>query len=390
MNIKNNSLILLFLLASIWAQSLYAIPDFAKKNNMNCTSCHTVWPQLNSVGRRFKEMGYRFDAIQKRIKESKSNAWNKDFPISALLKSRPYDKKDSGDEKLRIIHEAEIIIGGPIADKFSGFFELEAEDEDTNSRGFEVGIPHARLSYHHSPLLNLGMAWGSFSAYDPYESYNTDRRLTRGRNSVVDNVYGGADNNGKLWDSRQAVSIYGRVNNKLFYSLGIGGVADDSEGVNANSLYSRLVYDIKPNISIGLLAIDGTCKSSASNCVTDRDYSRVGADIQADIKGLRLNAVWMQGKDRNSSNTNDDKNNAWYVQGYYAFKKNGTPTYVPLVRVDQYETTNDTKEYTEITMSLGYVFRKNVKGFIEYWDQTDVPTGEKKDNRITVQLEVAF
>ncbi|MCJ9429226.1 hypothetical protein [Kordiimonas marina] len=35
-----------------------AIPSFARQTGMECNACHTVYPQLNSVGREFKASGY--------------------------------------------------------------------------------------------------------------------------------------------------------------------------------------------------------------------------------------------------------------------------------------------------------------------------------------------
>lgn len=57
------------------------------------------------------------------------------------------------------IHEIELMVGGPMSKTVSGFFELEAEDEDTNARGFETGIPTAALTYTHSKALNVQASW---------------------------------------------------------------------------------------------------------------------------------------------------------------------------------------------------------------------------------------
>jgi mono/diheme cytochrome c family protein len=39
--------------------SARAIPAFARKYNVDCTYCHTAWPQLNRVGYMFRLHGYR-------------------------------------------------------------------------------------------------------------------------------------------------------------------------------------------------------------------------------------------------------------------------------------------------------------------------------------------
>jgi mono/diheme cytochrome c family protein len=39
--------------------SAQAIPAFARKYNVDCTYCHTAWPQLNRTGYIFRRLGYR-------------------------------------------------------------------------------------------------------------------------------------------------------------------------------------------------------------------------------------------------------------------------------------------------------------------------------------------
>lgn len=36
-----------------------AVPAFARKYNVDCTYCHTMWPQLNRTGYIFRRLGYR-------------------------------------------------------------------------------------------------------------------------------------------------------------------------------------------------------------------------------------------------------------------------------------------------------------------------------------------
>ena len=39
--------------------SARAVPAFARKYNVDCTYCHTAWPQLNRTGYIFRRLGYR-------------------------------------------------------------------------------------------------------------------------------------------------------------------------------------------------------------------------------------------------------------------------------------------------------------------------------------------
>src|SRR5437588_13116932 len=37
----------------------FAIPVFARKYGLPCSSCHAAWPKLHSLGQQFKDEGYQ-------------------------------------------------------------------------------------------------------------------------------------------------------------------------------------------------------------------------------------------------------------------------------------------------------------------------------------------
>jgi len=63
---------------------------------------------------------------------------------------------------------------------------------------------------------------------------------------------------------------------------------------------------------------------------------------------------------------------------------------VPLIRYDSYEENDGGDQFDELTLNLSFYFTQNIKGFVEYWTQTDVPNGVTKDKRFTMQLVAAF
>jgi hypothetical protein len=46
-------------LAAAWASPAGAIPAFARKYGLRCTTCHESWPVLNDFGRAFRDNGYQ-------------------------------------------------------------------------------------------------------------------------------------------------------------------------------------------------------------------------------------------------------------------------------------------------------------------------------------------
>ncbi len=124
----------LTLLGLVWSASANAVPAFARKYDVNCNTCHRAYPELNAAGRQFKELGYRFPAgssFEEDVAQEISDflQLEEHVPLSMVLVARPYDKKDSGQEKLRALHEVEILAAGTLGKQWSGYYELEAEDE---------------------------------------------------------------------------------------------------------------------------------------------------------------------------------------------------------------------------------------------------------------------
>ncbi len=381
------------------ASQAQAVPAFARKYDTACSACHTTWPQLNEAGRKFKLAGYTFDVAKGNKEVSDYLYFDKYFPMSALVASRPYDKRDNGDDQNRAIHEIELITAGNMGKDVSVFFELEAEDEDVNARGFEVGIPTAVMSYNYNQALNAQVAWGPMLFADPYDTYADMRRLTRGHNVVMDQAFGGADGGGKLRHSRQSLSFYGKPVDKLYYNIGYSAVAEDKEGTNPGTVFGRLALDVLPGVMVGALAVDGTYENSityAGDTMTvtkDADYTRYGIDTQIDVANLRFMAAYVAAEDdvlQSSGQVKSEDNVSWYGSAQYIVTSNGRPTFTPLIQYGVYEKADGNQEYKELTVNLGYYFTENIRGYIEYWDQLDVPNGKDEDSRLTLQINAAF
>ena len=366
-----------------------AIPAFARKTDMACSTCHTAWPALNAFGRQYKEHGYRLGHLEAPTKTiTKDLKWDTDLPLSVMLVGRPYDKKKNGKTLLRALHEVELMIAGPMGDQFSAFVEIEAEDENQVTTGIQLGIPVSAFSYNHSEGLNMQLSWGDNTGFDPYQSYTLHRRMTRSTNSVIGQSFGGADNGGSLGTSRQNISIYGRPLPKLFYGVSLSGDAKTPEGDDGNTVTVRLAYDVMPALTIGALTVNGTCTAGSTNCTVNRKYSRTGLDIQSEVAGFTINAVALSAKDDNATATSTAKNNAFYVQALYTVKEGTRTTWAPLVRFDSYEKSNGTEKVNELTLGANYYLTENVRAMLEYWKKDSNVNPD--DDRLTVQVFAAF
>lgn len=424
MKILVNKLFLtLIFMGLLWAGTADAVPSFARDTGKNCSYCHNAWPQLSDKGRTFKELGYRLpDNALKSFKEITEES---NVGVSAVLVARPYDKKDSSkDANTRALHEAELILAGQVGKNWSGFFELEAEDEDQNEYGFTVGIPAAVLSYNHSKAVNVQFIWGPSMWSDPYGLIGDHFRLTASHVAAIDQGFDG--NDGALRSRRQNLVLTGRPIDRLFYSVGLSGQADSpdadgsqstdvSEGKSASTIHARVAFDVTSDIMIGGFMVNGevaatTCTGPAApdpactaageivatdpnstNDTTALEYQRVGIDAQADIGDTRVQLMLVSASDDSTPTPGtENDNDATTLQVYHVFKTaTGAPTWVPLIRFDSYEKSNGADSTDELTLGVTYYFEQNVKGYVEFWDKS-AQVAANDDDRLRVQLAVGF
>jgi len=387
---------LLLVILLTGASQTYAIPAFARKESIQCSVCHSAFPALNRLGQLYKTQGYHFVEGQLPGREISSNLMlDEIFPISAAIKSRPYDKKSSGETKNRAIHEVEIMVAGHFGNGVSGFFQLAAEDEED----FELDATIIQGTYTVNKSVNIQASRAPTFFFDPYNSYTSSRRSTINRNVVIDQSFGGADNASRLRDNRQNLTVFGRPTNKLFYGVSYSGTAADNEGVDANTYVGRIAYDLTPSLMVGGMFLSGTCSMQSAGganlgdpCnLADRDYTRYAIDTEWTTLSNRLivNAAYMQADDDLVGGVGNESNTAYYVQGFYNFLSEGRPLFTPIVRFDSYEANNGREQVESWTVGVSHFLRENIKLRAEF-STLDGDRAIFDEDRFTIQIDALF
>lgn len=370
-----------------WFGSAQAVPAFAHKYEKSCSYCHTAWPQLNAKGRKFKEMGYRFKEDLKG--STKEPSYMEDFPLGAIVVSRPYDKKSSGERELHGIHEMEVFLAGAVNKNVSTFIELEAEDE----ANWNVEVGHAALNYRVNDAVNIHLGWTPLFFADPYGTIVdhfsptvSHYALVNAEGGTVDGPaaadFGAADAGGALGDQRQNVAVNGRFAKKFFYIAGISGVAGSPTGEKDTVLSGRFAYDITDTIMIGALAVSGKSQ--------DLKFIRSGLDFMADFGTNRLQAGIIAAKDDQvGGGSFSDK--VISLQGMHVFKtEKGKPTWVPVARYENYTKNDGNDKYADLVLGVSYYLSQNVKSMLEFKSDVTTPDGVSKENRTTLQINVGL
>ena len=359
-----------------------AIPAWARKYELECIDCHTAWPKLNEYGREFKTNGYAIPGEKEDLEAhnnviSENLVLDKSFPVSARFIMRPFDKKKDKDVKIRSFHEIEVVIAGRVWKDVAAWVEIEAEDED----GFNVFVEQGVVTWNPMPQANIGMGWAPPFWADPFDTLaDGGRRMTRSHKGPLDLRFGARE---RLRSSSQWISFFGTaVDNRVFYLGGISAGGDDPEGGDAKDGFGRVMVKAIPGVYLGGFVLAGTNETQE----LPLGFSRSGFYFQIEKGGFNAYGVVMQASD-DLLDGSDDSWTVGYVEGFYVIPLQKIPMIVPLVRfdfLDDFTGTND------IAAILNFYLTQNIKAYFEWWQNLSAPDGREKNNRATIQVDLAF
>jgi len=366
------------------APAAWAIPAFARKLNLACSSCHSAWGYLNSTGRTFKEAGYvlpdedgmlDFDAQPGNQKISEGLVFDKAFPIAARLKGYVIDDSKGSDTKIRPIHEVEILSAGNFWKKGSWFFELEGEDEES----FETAVSGS-FAWHHSRGANFELGYGDVFHPDPYNSFKDGGHRLTVSHKIPLNV--GSSVDARFRKDSQFLAFYGRQN-KVFYMLSYSAGNSNPEGEDPNDILGRVAFDINPDAMIGVFYFDGERDHGAV------DLSRMGIDWNFAFDNVHVLGMWMSAEEDFMGGPSTD-NDTGYLEMFYTHKKNGRPFVVPLLRYGFTDLNDGKDKLAALTGQLGFYVTENLKLAVEVYNELDNAPGKTKGERVTLLVDVAF
>jgi len=356
-----------------------ANPAWARKYNATCTLCHSAWPTLNKYGREFKLNGYR-SPEELKDPESKNRmvddflSLDPAFPIGARLIMRPFDKSRDSRAKIRSFHEVELLVGAHVGKNFSGWFEAEAEDEEEFNLFVEQGV----FGFHPAAAANAAFGWAPPFWADPFAPLvDGGRRMTRSHKGPLDQKFAAGE---RLRDSSQFVSFYGRAGQgRVFYLGGVSSGGGDPEGGDAKDGFGKVMVEAAPGLYVG-----GFIHAGANGAGSvDLDFRRSGFEFQLEQGRLTLYGLVMNARDDRLEGGSESTTVA-YVESFYAIPLERIPMIVPLARIDAL------KDTTDLTLQLNVYLLDNIKAYAEWWQNVESPSGVRKRNRFTVQIDFAF
>lgn len=137
--------LVLVMVSLLFTVQTHAIAAFARKYNVKCFTCHTIFPRLNKTGYMFKRLGYRMPPDLEEGKDMPKISeldnkipWKLDNSVALLIATSVTNEKERvGDERTSSnsinLDEAALLFGGSVPESnFSYFGEyLLYEDGET-------------------------------------------------------------------------------------------------------------------------------------------------------------------------------------------------------------------------------------------------------------------
>jgi hypothetical protein len=168
--------VLALALAAAWSDA-GAIPAFARKYQMSCTTCHAPFPRLKPYGEEFAARGFRLEAAQ----EPARATYDVGDPLLALPRDLPLAVRMEGffswkeDARARTDFESpwvwKVLSGGPIGKQVSYYFYFLAE------QGAVTGLEDAYLQVNDVLGSGFNLMAGQFQVCDPL--FKRELRLER-------------------------------------------------------------------------------------------------------------------------------------------------------------------------------------------------------------------
>ncbi len=383
----------LFVVAAL-PQSAQCVPSFARSENMDCSACHTVFPQLNDTGRQYKEDGFSFGDM---AAISDLLHLDRNLPVSVRLNFRPIDKRtaktktsDSTDKdkqlKQRSMHEIELYLAGKAGDHVNYFVEFESEDEfpdpGDESAGFGVKMATAVAEFQLNEQLDMAAGFGNPFYSDPYNTLHYHKS--------VRHAWKGAS---FLPDAAQFLSVRVRPSDRFSVLGAWHGNSNDLEGHSPLDFSGRVAVQATGDFMIGAFvsSVNNRAFDVNDNNADDNRVNVFGGDAQLAVQNFNFMAMGgAQTTPMELTGGADETETFFSFEGNAVFQSNNI-SHGPVINVSYYTMNDGDDTWVDLGAFWNVNFRENMRAQIGWEGVLDAPDAYiDKESRITVAGDLAF
>ena len=224
---KSNFWGIMFLITVIFSPESSAIPSFARQTNLPCSSCHTIFPELNTFGRFFKLNGYTLVGVNTiEVNDTTDPNEDVDFnllkipPVSLMIQAaytyKTKEQPGTQNNNVSLPQQLSIFFGGEIAPHLGSFIQVSYDDQ-----GAAFGIDNIDIRYANQTELG---------------SENLLYGVTLNNNPTVQDIW----NSTPAWGFPYASSSV--TASPITSTLIEGGLAQSVAGLGVYALLNNLLY----------------------------------------------------------------------------------------------------------------------------------------------------
>jgi hypothetical protein len=169
-----------------------AIPAFARKYRMSCSTCHAPFPRLKPYGEDFAGRGFRLENPEEEPARAEIDTGDpllkmvREFPIAVRLDGFAAYKEDAAAEAdFEYPWVFKILSGGPLTEKLNYYFYFILEENHVE------GLEDAFLQYNGLFGSGIDVIFGQFQVSDPL--FKRELRLERSDYEIYKAMVGASD-----------------------------------------------------------------------------------------------------------------------------------------------------------------------------------------------------
>lgn len=310
--------LLLFIIATfllsnmLFVESANAIPAFARRYKISCSTCHAPIPKLKAYGDDFAAAGFILQEQEKSrdyVSAGDDMLWlNKDFPVAARFDAfAAYAQNNTTETDLQTPYGLKLLSGGALYKNIGYYFYFYMSE-----RGEVAGIEDAYVHFDNVFNSNMDIMVGQFQTSDPL--MKRELRLTF-EDYMIYKARVGASTTNLTYDRGIMLTYNIEQSGTDIVALVVNGNGKGEAGSDKkfdDDKFKNFGLRVNQNIgkigSIGLYYYSGKEASANWGAQFTNKISYVGPDVNISVGPFEFTGQYLIRKDSNPLFTNSIQN----------------------------------------------------------------------------------
>lgn len=352
--------------SALVSEDCFAVPAFARKYRMSCTTCHAPAPRLKAYGEQFAKNGYKLEG-----KEPTRYYFETGDSLLALARELPlairfdayatYVLRGGEDETdLETPYGIKLMSGGNISK--SVFYYLYFY---MSERGEITGLEDAFIGFDNLFGLDLDVMVGQFQVSDPL--FKRELRLTLEDYEIYRARVGNARTN-LTYDRGLIVAYTAPFGTDLTAMVvngsGIGEAGEFFDDDDWKNVMLRVSHSLG-NLRLGAFGYFCNAHVRSDERVVWNEHNYLGIDATVDLgSSLQLNAQYLERTDENPlfeyANADRILTRGGFVELYWALKGELGRQFVTFL-YNYVDSDFESLNYRSEALNFSYLLRRNLR-----------------------------